>query len=184
MSEEISELGTFIEVARNNRKYSKSYAAALKSALKIFEVELNDEERESVDMMKDNLDNIFKEVVSKNKGKIAISSLNTYRRRVSGLFNDYEKYGKDPLKMDQWRPRRRRVQLSEKPSFSPSTSPSLSRAHETAYATVGEIHNIEIALREGVTAKVIVPRDVTKGEVERIKAFLDATVVVKENIGE
>ena len=64
-----SDLYDFIEFAKNNRKYPENTANGLKSALKIFEKELNLDELNSVGLIEDNIEEIFINAVSKNKDK-------------------------------------------------------------------------------------------------------------------
>src|SRR5579872_4746287 len=100
----IKELYEFIEVATRNRKYPTSTAQGLRAAVKLFDSELNDDERASLDKVKANLDQIYQSVFAKNKNFTA-ASLATYRSRLLKVINDYEKYGTDPTKMANWNPK-------------------------------------------------------------------------------
>ena len=62
-----SALYDFIDFAKGNRKYPENTANGLKSALKIFEKELNVDELNSIDLVEDNIEEIFINVVGKNK---------------------------------------------------------------------------------------------------------------------
>jgi hypothetical protein len=64
-------------------------------------VELNEEEKNSLDKFKANIDQIYQSVFSKNKN-MSDSSLATYKSRVLTVLNDYERYGKEPTKMLNW----------------------------------------------------------------------------------
>ena len=81
------DLYDFIDFAKGNRKYPENTANGLKSALKIFEGELNLDELNSVDLVEDNIEEIFINVVTKNKDK-NIGSLNTYKARVLKVIKD------------------------------------------------------------------------------------------------
>src|SRR5574343_1748645 len=90
-----SNLYDFIDVAKSNRKYPTNTANNLKSALKIFENELNQDELKSIRMIEDSVEEIFRSVVIANKQK-SIVSLNTYKARLLKVITDYKKYGADP----------------------------------------------------------------------------------------
>jgi len=81
----------FIDLAKSNRKYPDNTANNLKSALKIFEKELNAYELKSISMIEDSIEEIFKSVVIANKHK-SILSLNTYKARLLKVINDFKKY--------------------------------------------------------------------------------------------
>ena len=100
----IKDLYEFIEVATRNRKYPTSTAQGLRAAVKLFDSELNEDERGSLDKVKANLDQIYQSVFAKNKNFTA-ASLATYRSRLLKVINDYEKYGTDPTKMANWNPK-------------------------------------------------------------------------------
>ena len=91
------DLYEFIDFAKGNRKYPENTANGLKSALKIFEKELNLDEINSVDLIEDNIEEIFINVVGKHKDK-SIGSLNTYKARLLKVINDYQRYGINPSK--------------------------------------------------------------------------------------
>ncbi len=67
MSDTITTLQEFIDSARRSRKYPDNTAMALKTALRLFETELNDEEKSSVEKFNENLDRIYQSVFEKNK---------------------------------------------------------------------------------------------------------------------
>mgnify|MGYP001572573370 CR=1 FL=1 len=92
----------FLDSAIKNRKYPEATANAIRSALKIYETALNQEERDSLQRFYDNLDQITKSVFLKNSKRFNSSSLATYASRVSKVVNDYYKYGMDPIKMNSW----------------------------------------------------------------------------------
>ena len=99
--EKFNYLYDFIDFAKANRKYPESTANNLKSALKIFEKELNPEELKSINMIEDSIEEIFRSVAIANKDK-SIISLNTYKARLLKVINDYKRYGADPSKIQKW----------------------------------------------------------------------------------
>ena len=104
--ENFNNLYHFIDIAKANRKYPDNTANNLKSALKIFEKELNADESKSINMIESSIEEIFRDVAIANKDK-SILSLNTYKARLLKVINDYKKYGADPAKIQKWMPRLR-----------------------------------------------------------------------------
>lgn len=91
----------FIDRAVKNRKYPPNTALGLKAALKLFEPVLNEDELGSIEKFKENLEQIYHAVSSKNK-EITASSLATYKSRIVKVVREYEQYGADPTKMNGW----------------------------------------------------------------------------------
>lgn len=92
----------FIDIAEKNRKYLPNTATNYRTPLRLVESELTDEEKNSIDLVKTHLNEIFTLLYSKNSAKLSASSLEVYKRRVRSLIGDYEKYGDDPAKMAAW----------------------------------------------------------------------------------
>lgn len=178
----IKDLYEFIEVATRNRKYPTSTAQGLRAAVKLFDSELNDDERDSLDKIKANLDQIYQGVFAKNKNFTA-ASLATYRSRLLKVINDYEKYGTDPTKMANWNPkvivrRPKKVKSTQDKTVGRAESPQNS-AGDTA-PTPGNMHRLELALRPGVKFIVIIPQDIKETEAATLNALL-TSLVKKEN---
>jgi hypothetical protein len=104
MSKTVKELYEFIDRAEKSRKYPPATAQSLKAALRLFEAELNEDERNSVDLFKKNLEQIYHLVTVKNGKTMSSNSLVTYKSRVNKVLNHFEKYGVDPTKMVNWNP--------------------------------------------------------------------------------
>lgn len=170
------DLYDFIDFAKSNRKYPENTANGLKSALKIFEKELNIDELNSVDMIEDNIEEIFINVVSKNKNK-NIGSLNTYKARVLKVIKDYQRYGTNPSKIQGWTakihkvPEHKSVGLDKSDKEIDKTQTALSDHTNTP------VHKIELSLRENVKSVIIVPKDITAKEVKMLKGVLDSLAV-------
>lgn len=171
-----SDLYEFIDFAKGNRKYPENTANGLKSALKIFEKELNIDELSSVGLVEDNIEEIFINVVSKNKNK-NIGSLNTYKARLLKVINDYQKYGIDPSKIQRWSAKPNRV-------LGTKTSPKdLSDKEKDKTQTVlsdhtnTPVHKIELCLRGELKSVIIVPKDITEKEVKMLKNILDSLLL-------
>lgn len=171
-----SDLYEFIDFARGNRKYPENTANGLKSALKIFEKELNLDELNSIDLVEDNIEEIFINVVGGNKDK-NIGSLNTYKARVLKVIKDYQKYGIDPSKMQGWNTKLNktishkvnRKDIPDKKQDKPQTV--LSDPINTP------VHKIELALRPDIKFTLIIPRDASENEIKIVKNILDSLII-------
>lgn len=176
MSTTLQSLTDFITAAEKSRKYPANTAGALKSALRLYESELTDEEKESLDTFKEHLDQISQSVFNKNKSKMSAASLETYKRRLRALLNDYERYGTDPSKMASWNrvPRIRRSNKSLKTSGqkTPEQEDAVT-SNERALEQSSKIIRFEISLRPDAKAIILTPSDMTTEEVNKIKGYID-----------
>jgi site-specific recombinase XerD len=173
------DLYEFIDLAKHNRKYPANTANNLKSSLKIFEKELNIDELNSVDLIEDNIEEIFINAVTKNKNK-NIGSLNTYKARLLKVIKDYQKYGVDPSKMQSWNTKQKKTvralntvkdntdKLSDKPILHLS---------DHINTPVNNIHKIELALRHNEKFVLILPKDISAAEAKTIKSIIDSLII-------
>jgi hypothetical protein len=97
-------LRDFISSAERSRKYPPNTAKAFNNALKLFEAVLNEEEAGSTEAFSERLDQIYHAVFEKNKNRMSVGSLATYKARVNRVLSDYESYGSDPTKFASWSP--------------------------------------------------------------------------------
>lgn len=165
-----NELYDFIDRAERSRKYLPGTAGGLKTALKLFEAELNEDELGSIDTFRSNLDQIYRNVCSSNKN-FTSGSLAAYRSRVNKVLTDYDKYGTDPTKMNSWSvpkiiPRQKTKNKDQE--FDRPENPIIGSAN---------LNKIELILRPGVKATLLVPTDMTSDEYKRIQAILSSLVV-------
>ena len=170
------DLYEFIDFARGNRKYPENTANGLKSALKIFEKELNLDELNSVDLIEDNIEEIFINVVSKNKDK-NIGSLNTYKARILKIIKDYQKYGTNPSKIQGWSTKQSSTTIHK-----PTKKDTQDKEEDKNKITLSDhtntpVHKIELSLRDNIKSVVIIPKDVTLKEIKMIKSILDSLVI-------
>jgi hypothetical protein len=168
-----SDLYDFADIAQSNRKYTESVTNNLKSSLKIFGKELNEQELGSVDLIKDRIEEIFSSVVNNNKDK-SIGSLNTYKARLLRILNDYKKYGADPSKIQSW------VTNSHKStplliSKDKTDKPQISLSN-LVNTPVNNVHKIELALNSNDKALVSIPKSITRPEANTLKAIIDSLV--------
>lgn len=102
MDHNIKSLYDFIDLAQKNRKYLPNVATNFRTPLRLIEQELSDEEKGSIKLIKEHLEEVFNLIYSRSTNKLSASSLETYKKRIRILINDYEKYGKDASKMASW----------------------------------------------------------------------------------
>ncbi|MEI7424564.1 MAG: hypothetical protein WCK10_00350 [Candidatus Staskawiczbacteria bacterium] len=167
------DLYNFIDFAKGNRKYAENTANGLKSSLKIFEKELNIDELNSIDLIEDNIEEIFINVVSKNKDK-NIGSLNTYKARVLKVIKDYQKYGANPSKIQGWVVSNHKV-ISHKLS----RKDIIDKIEDKHQIDLSEhintpVHKIELSLRDSHKSIIMVPKDISAKEIKMIKSILDS----------
>jgi hypothetical protein len=165
----LEDLYTFIDLAKANRKYPESTANNLKSALKIFEKNLNAGEIKSLHLIETNIDGIFRTVVINNKDK-SIGSLNTYKARLIRVINDFKRYGTDPSKLQNWVVKKNSTPLSVKKDKQDKEKIILSDSHHTP------VHKIELALNKDSIATIIVPKGINREDIKAIKSVLDSLV--------
>ena len=159
----------FIDAAEKSRKYPSNTASARRSAIRLFEPELNDQEKESLETMKKNFDHVYQNVFSKNKSSMTAESLQTYKNRFLRVIKDYEKYGLNPTKMASWnRPVRK---MSANRVVKNGNELSLHSGSSDQDET--EMSRFELPLRQNVKAIILVPSDITKSEVEKVRKYIE-----------
>jgi hypothetical protein len=184
----IKDIYDFIERAERSRKYPTGTAQGLKAAINIFNAELNDDEKSSLDLFKQNIDQIYQSVFNKNKSLTA-SSLATYKSRALKTISDYEKYGTDATKMSNWSPK---VQTRAKRADKQVTTASMDSSNDISYpealpAASNGMHKLELALRPNIKFTLIVPYDLRKSEVKTLHTILgslatDADTTTREEL--
>ena len=170
------DLYEFIDFAKGNRKYPENTANGLKSALKIFEKELNVDELNSVDLVEDNIEEIFINVVSKNKNK-GIGSLNTYKARLLKVIKDYQKYGINPSKVQGWATKPNKATSHKTPKKDISDKEPDKTQIGLSDHTNTPVHKIELSLRTDAKSIIIIPRDINPKEAKAIKDIIDSLTI-------
>lgn len=170
----VKELSEFIDRAVKSRKYQEGTAQGIRSALKLFERELNEDELASLDLFKERFESIYKSVCSSNARNFTAGSLETYRKRVSKLISDYEKYGIDPTKMSSWNVKAPLVRVKKTNDVSTGRSTEESAPPLPAPSSMSD--RIELSLRDDSKAILILPRGLTKAEAFKIKTILDSLI--------
>jgi len=166
------DLYDFIDFAKGNRKYPENTANGLRSALKIFEKELNIDELNSVDLIEDSIEEIFINVVSGNKDK-NIGSLNTYKARMLKVIKDYQKYGTNPSKIQGWNAKTH-APINHKIAKQDTTDNKTDKIQtELSDYTNTPVHKIELSFKTGQSI-IVVPKNITPSEIKIIKGVLDS----------
>jgi len=174
MSSVTKELLDFIETAERNRKYPSGTAAGRRSALRLFETELNEEEKESLDTLKKNIEQIYQNVFNKNKSNMSAKSLVTYKLRLLSLIKDFEKYGQDPTKLSSWnRPVRKYKKKDAEKENKQESSRSESKQEVLLPEKGADFSRFELPLRPGIKAIIIVPTDISKSEVDKLRSYIN-----------
>jgi len=166
----------FIDLAKSNRKYPQNTANNLKSALKIFEKELNTYELKSISMVQDSIEEIFKSVVVANKHK-SILSLNTYKARLLKVIEDYKRYGTNPSKIHGWVVKTRKsTPLLNKKDKTDKENINLSNDIYSPVENLLNCHKLDLSLEGGKRATAIIPKELTKKDLKTIKDVINSLV--------
>ena len=177
--EKFTYLYDFIDFAKANRKYPESTANNLKSALKIFEKELNPEELKSINMVADSVEEIFRSVAIANKDK-SIISLNTYKARLLKVINDYKRYGTDPSKIQKWviRPRGQAKEKNSTPLLiqKDKTDKNKITLSNSIPTPVDNVHKIELSFGPNSKFSMQIPNNIKPEEIKLIKNILDSLI--------
>ena len=105
MANTTKDLHSFIDRATRSRKYPENTASGLRAALRLFEGFVNEEEKDSLDVFKKNLDHIYQAVVLKKGNDFSAASLEVYKSRIQKVLRDFNDYGIDPVRMASWSPK-------------------------------------------------------------------------------
>lgn len=173
-----NDLYNFIELAKNNRKYPESIYNNLKSALKVFEKELNAQELSSIELIEQNIDEIFINAVENNKDK-SIGSLNTYKARFLKVIGDYKRYGADPSKIQGWiiKTRKSTPLLNKKDKQDNTKDKPATALSNFTNTPVNSVHKIELALKNNEKAVLLLPKDISVNEAKIIKSIIDSLTI-------
>lgn len=162
----------FIDFAKANKKYLDSTANNLKSALKIFEKELNAEELKSINMVEDSIGEIFRSLVIANKSK-SIISLNTYKARLLKVIKDYKRYGAEPSKIQNWVIKTKKfTPLLVKKDRIDNKKIILSNSIN---APVENLHKINLSFDCG-NVQILIPKNINAKEAKTIKGIIDSLI--------
>ncbi len=174
-------LKDFITVAQKSRKYNPNSAAGLRTALRLFEKELNEEEKNSLQLFQENLEQIYQQVLNKNLSSYTAESLDVYKKRIARLLRDYGEYGIDPTKMAAWNPKVRRMKREKKAVVQDDWNKELVKEEQKQQGGVvvpkTPMTKFELQLREGVVAMIYTPHDLSIEEAKKIRGYIDYLMV-------
>lgn len=165
----VQSLYDFIDRAVKNRKYAENTGGGFRAALRLFEKELNEDERNSIEKIEANIQEIYRNVAQKNKTYTA-GSLDVYRKRVKKLIGDYKKYGTDPTQMTNWSVRTVTRASKNKAAKVTSEEP----LDNIGLPSNANVHKIELSLRPDTKCLIMVPKDMKKEEATIIKTIIDS----------
>lgn len=165
MKQTITSLDSFIKAAETSRKYLPNVASNFRTPLRLIDPELNEEEGQSMDVFKKNLDQIFKAFYSKNQSKYSATSIEVYRRRMRTLLSDFENYGGDTSKMAAWD----REIITRKRSKKETV---LDQTGEGLVTALGDdVLRFEMPLKSG-KAIIIIPANSDLADIEIIENYI------------
>jgi len=185
---EFNKLFDFIDLAQKNRKYAPNTSTTFRTPLRLIEAELSDEEKESLDLLKERLDAIVSNIYGKNKTSLSAASLEVYKRRILNVISDYEKYGKDPAKMASWN----RVIALRKSKKNKEVEEGSNQKYTTLNERITEgssqlrpMTRFELQLSPEDKAIILTPPRLKKNYIKKIKGYIDflETSLVEEDPG-
>jgi hypothetical protein len=169
----IDDLKRFTDVAEKNRKYAPNTATGIRVALGLFEAELNDQEKESLQTFKENLDAIYNSVYRKNQTSLSSNTIAEYKRRILRVIDDYEKYGVDPTKMSTWTPVQRKAVTKVKKNNETVIPQREDEKPVQESSGTMTMNRFELNLRPGIKAIILTPSDLKLEEAKRIKKYIE-----------
>lgn len=179
MKHNISTLFEFIDTAEHNRNYAPATARGYRAALKLFENVSNEDERESVEVFKSRIEQIYRQVFAKNSKEFKAASLQVYKSRVLKIISDFEKYGVDPTKLANWtsapvvRGPRKEGGKKQKKSTSSNADNTDDGQGGQGFSKQEGMQRSEMPIRPGINAVLVYPSDLTAKELEKIKNYLN-----------
>jgi len=184
MSKDLGSLYEFIERAKRDRKYAENTAFGRKAALQLYELELSEDEKKSIDLIYERLDRISQAVFSKNSKKFSSSTLAVYKRRVKNLIDDYRKFGTSAEGMAAWSTNRKtRTQNKSTAEAMGSNPVTLEEAlmvparPAPIFTNSTSTHDLNVQLRPDLRLTLSLPYDLAPKEASRLKLLIDSMTV-------
>lgn len=173
----ISDLRDFIATAEKNRKYAPGTAVGRKAALSLFDKELNENERESIELLEQHLPQIYNTVFQKYKTKMATSSLQTYKKRMESLLREYKQFA-DPAEFHSWNPSTRNTSGRAKQAASKAATSTTQNVvvHHSSGTEVGlenGTERFEIVIGDGRKGILIFPANRSETDVAKLQKLVD-----------
>jgi len=171
------DLLNFVERSMANGSYSQNTAYSNRAAIRLFDKELSDAERNSLAVLEANFKQIYKRVFDNNRN-LTNSTLYVYRSRVLKLIKDYKAYGLDPIKMSSWTQKSNLAKKRER-SVAPvvvSAVNLVARQDSNNELTLERALKIEISLPSGPKYTLSIPYNSEMTEATILKAIIDSLV--------
>lgn len=171
----------FIDAAQKSRKYLPGTANNLRRSIKILESSLNEQEKGSLDLVSEHIDQIFYEYYQQNQASVSASSVETYKSRVKKAIRDYQKYGLDPSKMVSWNPK---ISIKSK-RVEPKNNEMVDAQHATNEHAFDKdlfpnMLRTEIPLTSDLFAILLVPKPLSKSK-EHLDIISDYVELLKKH---
>ncbi len=159
----------FVDLAEKNRKYPANTAHGRRAALKLFDTVLTEDERDSVTLIRERMNEIYLNLISKHKESFSIKSLNTYKGRFLKLLEEYEKYGLSPDGIVHWEAKERKYTVKNMKDTIKDVS-----FHNLSFPIHKGVHKFQVALEHGDVCNIELPADVTSQDIATIKKIIDS----------
>lgn len=170
MQEEFSKLYEFVNLADKNRKYSANTAHGRRAALKLFETVLHPDERQSLDLIKERIEEIYLSLISQHKDSFSIQSLNTYKGRFIKVLEDYQQYGATPNAIISWQVKQRKHASQDRIK---DDKKDTSLTHSSLPVHRG-VHKFQISLENGQTCVIEIPPEISRQDAATIQKIIGA----------
>jgi len=141
--------------------------------VKLVEQEANEAEKASLEVLQQNLDQIFNVIYQHKREVYTADSINVYKKRMRRILSDYSEYGFDSEKLAGWN----RPVRSLKPRRSLDTAKEeFSATRDTHSVGIGGVNftKFEIPLELGGKAVVTLTSEMTARDKKKIIAHLNA----------
>jgi hypothetical protein len=160
----IEKLEYFLSRAIKLGKYSSATGANISHSLGLLKRLLTDDEPRSADYFREHATEIYM-----RSGHTEPSIL-SYRARLERLLEDYAMHGASDKSLFEWKPAARR----KRPSVPEKRDRSEGSEEKEPVVTGGvAVHRLELTVRPGVKASIVVPADITKEEAKKLIALLE-----------
>lgn len=167
--DEFNKLYEFVDLAKKNRKYPANTAHGRRAALKLFDTVVTPDERQSLKLLEERMNEIYLNLISKHKSSFSMKSLNTYKGRFLKVIQDYKRYGKEPDAIVHWEAKHRKYTVRDIKDDTKDTS-----LHNLSFPTHKGVHNFQIALDSGAVCNIETPPKITTEDAQRIKNIIEA----------
>ncbi len=165
--DEFNKLYEFVDLAQKNRKYPANTAHGKRAALKLFDTVVHMDERHSLKLTEERIDEIYLSLIGKYKDTFSMKSLNTYKGRFLKVIQDYKRYGAEPGAIVHWDAKHRKYTVKNVKDTEKDTS-----LHNLSFPINKGVHKLQIALERNQTATIEVPIRITEQDATTIQKII------------